>query len=198
MVDIDIDTIKDNVKDYMNDKDIKNIYDILGKCDSSKEYCITSINQPIYYMFDHAINTEFGSNGEKMQEFRDFFKLDDLFSIKNDNLMFIGISSHATYFYGFFVNDRYYVYYSNTGFGYENQLNNVKEYVTACRILYMEEIKKDTKINDIGVITNCKIIVEKIDEIVKSDYSYKQEWIKNDVEKFLMEKTNNYILKDFF
>jgi hypothetical protein len=115
---------------------ITNLYDnlIISK---KKTPTITSIQFPIYYLFDHKIS-EFGSSSEKLEILRNILEIDNDFSLHTHNLLNVGLSAHATVLYRFQKNGRMYIYYSNSGLGIkENQINNKN--LTACKIFYIQD-----------------------------------------------------------
>ena len=125
---------------------------------------ITSVNFPIFYLFDHTINDKIGSTHIKRHYLRRKLELDNLFSLTSTNIYDIGVDSHSTILYKFEYNNRKYIYYSNSGLGINNQLCRNK--TTSCKIFY---IKDDILWN------NLSNYIMKIIEQVKDVTSYDTE-----------------------
>ena len=125
---------------------------------------ITTVKFPIYYLFDHTINKDIGSDVSKRTELRDRLKLDTLFSITRKNIIDISFDNHSTILYKFIFKDRKYLYYSNSGLGINNQLRNNIDNTTACKIFYINE---ETLWNQIPNYINS--IIEAVKDITFYD-----------------------------
>jgi ribosome-associated translation inhibitor RaiA len=126
-----VDKIKTEVK---NDKIWNNFENILDELYSminssdkkNKEKEIYSINQPVHYLFDHVVNENVGTITLTQDKYREKFNLDTMFNLITGNLEIVAASKHATILYQFEYNDRQYIYYSNSGYGSENQICDIK------------------------------------------------------------------------
>jgi len=122
-------------KEYVN-KYRRYAKHINDECYTTRDV-LSHFHFPIYYLFDHKINSELGMDPNNRTYLRRTLNLDRLFSINPLNIKDISITRHSTLFYKFSVNDRDYLYYSNSGFGINNQLN--KDNVTSCKIIYFSK-----------------------------------------------------------
>ena len=137
--------------------------DALKKCfeyidPDDKNNTILTFNWPLFYLFDNKINEKFGSSNKVRTTLRTELKLDELFSLDNDNIVEININQHSTIFYKFIHDDRHYIYYSNSGLGIINQVYDASTETTACKIFYFKNIKIWENI--------CKYIKTIIEELI--------------------------------
>jgi len=120
-----------------------------------KIYPIKSLsfcNFPLYYLFDHKINESIGGTIEQRTFLRERLNLDELFNLKTENIIDVGLSEHATILYKFEYKKNYYIYYSNSGLGIENQLLDESEKITACKIFKVNPDLYNKLIIDIQLI----------------------------------------------
>ena len=75
-----------------------------------------------HYLFDKYINKDIGNTIPNVEYIRKYLGLDAIFTISNDNLFNVPVPEHATLFYKITNGDKYYIYYSNSGFGGENHI----------------------------------------------------------------------------
>jgi hypothetical protein len=128
---------------------------------------------PIYYFFDHCINTSIGSLERIRTHIRKSFELDNMFSLITENIFEAKFSDHSTIFYYFEYNGQHYLYYSNSGLGIENQLSN--DEITSCKIIHMENENNCKEIAN-SIINLINIVVTIND---KYRYNNMQDKIKN-------------------
>jgi hypothetical protein len=122
------------------------------------------IKQPIFYLFDNAdLNSDIGSKQNTMKKFIDILDLDRIFELNNNNITFLGVNDHSTIFYKFKYNNRKYIYYSNSGLGIENQLNDIHNKITACKIFYFHDDNESVYNDIIECIKSFIILIEKFD-----------------------------------
>ena len=111
--------------------------EINTNCFQKTDTDLSNFNFPIYYLFDHTINTELGMKLTQRTFLRRTLHLDELFSLNSGVITDVAIERHATVFYQFKNGDRQYLYYSNSGLGIENQLTTND--ITSCKILYLKD-----------------------------------------------------------
>ena len=149
----------------INNETFKSLY---HKLDGG--YTVTGINMPIFYLFDHIINPEIGDTGETIKKLITGLKLNEMFKL-DGNIMFCGMSQHATVLYNFEHNGRKYIYYSNSGLHAQNQLLDTTDNTTACKIFFvktMTEQQINNLCSDITmIISNIETINFAIDEDAK-------------------------------
>ena len=168
-----VDEIKNIVKELFNSIDIDIIlYNIRSYIsDSDNNTNIIGLNFPIYHLFDHKIYDDIGSSLNNLDILIDHFNLNELFTLDKDNIYEIIYSSHATILYKFKYNDNYYIYYSNSGLGIDNQITDINKNLTACKIYKINNIELwNTICIDIELIYSSVIYFSKQSDF-SSDYS---------------------------
>jgi len=98
-------------------------YNKLDQSDTNNDLSIPPF--PLYYMFDHLLNKDMGSEIDPLNQLCHDIKANELFNIlvldldpePTDNLHSSGIEGHASVMYRFTRNGKFYLYYSNSGLG---------------------------------------------------------------------------------
>jgi hypothetical protein len=124
-------------------------------------YTVTGINMPIFYLFDHILNPDFGDKGETIGKLITELALKNIFKL-DGNIMFCSMSQHATVLYNFEHNGRKYIYYSNSGLHAQNQLFNIIDNITACKIFFVQTMT-EKQINNL--CSDITMIISKIEVI---------------------------------
>ena len=77
---------------------------------------------PVYYLFDGYINENIGSSSEHNKNVAELLDIFDNTHIIPKNITYSTHPTHATIFYKFDYNNKYYIYYSNSGLGINNNI----------------------------------------------------------------------------
>ena len=109
-----------------------------------------------------------------------------MFNLITGNLESVSASKHATILYQFEYNHRQYIYYSNSGFGSDNQIYDYDNRITTCKILYF----KNTDNLYINNNNKDKTIVYHIRENIATIYNIVND--ENDEVNILFKKYNDY------
>jgi len=139
---------------------------------------------PLYYLFDKNIN-EIGSETRIRTYLRSILKLDDIFKLDKSNLLDISYGNHATILYKLDMNNKKYIYYSNSGLGinnnYDSLINGIKYVVP--KIYEVNNIKR------VIIFDFIKFFIETI----SSNYKYKNTTILEDkIYDSIYDSLNNY------
>jgi hypothetical protein len=133
-----IEDIKNGVKNDFRNLTLKEwFYEGIHNTD------LKSINLPLFYLFDDKLNDNIGSSHETRDIILEELNINSLFDIDRNNIINISTASHATLFYIFSYNENNYLYYSNSGFGIDNNIMT-GEYVFP----KLFQINKDFPIKD--------------------------------------------------
>jgi len=88
---------------------------------------LKTLKSPIYYLYDGYINSSIGSNSKKLKSLNNLFGIDLYFKFDQIStkpvIYHTNNPSHATLFYHMKYNNKYYLFYSNSGLGIENHIN---------------------------------------------------------------------------
>jgi hypothetical protein len=142
---------------------VKNCYELLNP-----EYKTTSSLCPIFYLFDHELHPSYsGLYPRVLNNIRQTFNLDSLMNIDKNNIIYIGVSNHSTIIYKFKYNERSYFYYSNSGYGIENQFFDIFDNKTACRIFFVQEENVEEYNEFFKLIANFISSISELDESCK-------------------------------
>ena len=121
-MEINIENIKKDIKrEFSNifEKSKKYYYPIdLNDANNN----LTSNVFPLHYLFDSYLNSKIPNNYQIVSEIRNDLKLDKLFSINSNEIIYVSVPEHATIFYKIIKNTNKYIYYSNSGLGTENHI----------------------------------------------------------------------------
>jgi hypothetical protein len=128
----------------------------LEKDTSGKEtqYPINTIISPLFYFFDRYLNENIGSVIGTLTKFIEITKINEIDGLTNDRIIHVSLLNHATIFNIFKYKSYNYLYYSNSGLGIENQLNNTDS--TSCKLFLIH----------MPNIVDFDIILEKICKIL--------------------------------
>jgi hypothetical protein len=186
-----MDKIKKDVIDFFNDKTsiCDDLFDSLAYTIFGNNIIANKI--PIYYLFDHTID-KFGYSFNKLKQVFDKLYINDLFRLSG-TMSCLEMSGHGTILYNFEMNNRKYIYYSNTGKGINKQITYVKDKITSCKILFFPEEYENIWIkvsNDIIEIIN--IITNNL-SIYKTDkFNIVEEYNKIKKENVISLTMNRY------
>ena len=127
-MDINIDKLSKDIYEKYKDNIINcdsdtfegnDIFDDIEYEKNSKKYFIGSV---YYYLFDGYLNKNIGSSQRVRDYFFSTYKLFDLLNIQQYNKVDIHYGVHSTIFYKIINQERFYIYYSNSGKGINNQI----------------------------------------------------------------------------
>jgi len=112
---------KNNIYSLINKDNIESIKSIIEPeiVDTKILNCII---YPIYYFFDEHFNPEIGSTIKVRNKLRELYQLDKIFNLKDDSIINIPSIVHSTILCKFELNNKKYLYYSNSGLGIHNNL----------------------------------------------------------------------------
>ena len=123
---------------------------------------LTAIIYPIYYLFDKDIDENIGCTVEARNKIREYYDLDKKFNLNSTNIINIYNSGHSTILYKLEINDKKYIYYSNSGLGINNNIRFNGNVIP--KIFY---------INDTDILTNlCEDINFFIENILNNKLEY--------------------------
>jgi len=171
---------KKNIPENLINKDnIESINSIIEPQIFDKKI-LNCIIYPIYYFFDGYLNPEIGSTKEVRNELRKLYQLDKIFDLEYDSIINIPSNVHSTILCKFELNNKKYLYYSNSGLGIHNNLRfNIENNKFVSPKIF--EVKDDSMYDLIPKY--IEFILSKIinldEDWSKTDYIYSEENILN-------------------
>jgi len=109
-----------NIKKNISNENINININILNT-EICKDLTTSSIF-PIYYFFDKFIDEEIGCTSEYRTKVRELLHLDTLFKLDSTNIIDVRNPGHSTLLYKIEIQQNFYIYYSNSGLGINNNI----------------------------------------------------------------------------
>jgi hypothetical protein len=175
---------------FKNDENIIEYFSQNSSFQLDKESIINTgylnyIIYPIYYFFDKNLNPDLGSFISVRKKLRELYNFDEIFDLNSSSIIDVPSNIHSTILYKFELNNKKYIYYSNSGLGIKNNLrfNTNDNNFVAPKIF---EVKNDKLYNFIPIYIN--FILFYIIELNKGSIK------RGGINKF-MEKYTTYLEK---
>ena len=153
-INVDVESIKQECIDIFNSmtesqkstlvKESMSSIQPVSSLQTKSENFPSSMLPPIYYLFDHEINHNIGCTPNSIRTLNEYLKIDTMFELIPTNIIDVNIPKHSTKIYKITILRRYYVpgnyiYYSNSGFGSENQIKDQEGYICPS-IFYIKDV----------------------------------------------------------
>jgi len=146
------------------------------------------IKPSLYYLFDKYLDKDIGSEYDKLKKINIILNINDFFNLQQDKIYDFKNPTHATLFYHIKHNEKYYLYYSNSGLGITNHIN-INNHVIP-KIYCVKQDMGEQIINLINRLYVC-IVYEIHQYIIRNQtiskseiYKYINEYIKEGRTKY--------------
>ena len=204
-INAEMEIIINNITSQLSSRELDELFESIDSDEYDNSYLI---KPPIYYLFDGYINENIGSNNEIRDNLNDLFGINKNFLLIDNNdkiesttLFNIEHPSHSTLFNLISVDGRYYIYYSNSGLGIDNN-HIILDKSVVPKIYYIENPQYgneyDIITNYMNIIYMCIFYSYARSEIKRSERlnRQKQEEIEKLNQELKIENGNNPVNKE--